>query len=411
MIEYVYDSLRVLTEVFGNGAYLSQALSAVDIEEANRPQTTKICYGVVERNAELEYIIGKLCQKSPKAVVRNLLKISIYLLRYMEKPPYAVTHSAVELLKKMGKGGMGGFVNAVLRNYVKGVEMPTDKRQARALRLNAPQFAIDRITKEYGEETADDILTPRKGNTFVRFEKDGEAYLTTLGVTYQNTPFQNLFCVPNFHRNADYDQGVYTFQQIGSVAVCDVVKGGKTLLDCCAAPGGKSVLLADKFESVTATELHPHRAELIQQYAQRMHKENVAVLTHDWSNDATQLGVFDAVLCDVPCSGYGVLADHPDIRLFRTEQNLKELVAEQKKILRNAKNHVKVGGVLYYSTCSVFPEENRMQADAFLKENPEFSAVELDSPLSHQKSGVGLQFLPHVSLGAGFYVAAFRRNQ
>ncbi len=411
MIEYVYDSLRVLTEVFSSGAYLSQALSTVGIEEANRPQTTKICYGVVERNAELEYIIGKLCQKSPKAVVRNLLKISIYQLRYMEKPPYAVTHSAVELLKKMGKGGMGGFVNAVLRNYVKGVEMPTDKRHARALRLNAPQFAIDRITKEYGEETADAILTPRNGKTFVRFEKDGESYLTARGVTYQNTPFQNLFCVPNFHRNADYDQGIYTFQQIGSVAICDVVQGGNTLLDCCAAPGGKSVLLADKFESVTATELHPHRAELIKQYARRMRKENIMVFTHDWKEDNLSLGTFDAVLCDVPCSGYGVLADHPDIRIFRTEQSLKELVAEQKKILRNAKNHVKVGGVLYYSTCSVFPEENRMQADAFLKENPNFTAVKLDSPLPHVKGGVGLQFLPQLSQGAGFYVAAFRRNQ
>ena len=171
------------------------------------------------------------------------------------------------------------------------------------------------------------------------------------------------------------------------------------------------MLLSDKFKRVTSTELHPHRAELIKQYASRMHKENIAVLTHDWTGDTADLGTFDAVLCDVPCSGYGVLADHPDIRLFRTEQNLKELVSAQKKILNHAKNHVKIGGVLYYSTCSVFPAENRMQADVFLKENPEFSAVQLDSPLPHQKGGVGLQFLPHLSLGAGFFVSAFRRNQ
>ena len=412
MIDYMYDSFRVLSEVYGAGTYLSQALGAVPIEETNRPVTARVCMGVCERDYELSYYLGALAKKSPKAAVRVILKISMYLLKYMEKPAYAVTDSAVELLKKMGKGGMGGFVNAFLRNFAKGVELPADPFARRCVLLSAPPFAVKRLAAEYGEG-ADEILKPRKSETFVRFSKetDGARYLAERGIAAEITPFPGLYAAPGFRRDEGYDRGEYTFQSVGSVAVSAAVEGGGRLLDCCAAPGGKSVLLSEKFERVTACELHPHRAELIRSYARRMGRENIEVRVCDSSLPDPALGQFDAVLCDAPCSGYGVLSDRPDIRILRAERSLAELTAIQKNILNAAAERVKPGGALYYSTCSVFPEENREQAEAFLASHPAFSAEIPSSPLAHVVSGAGLQFLPHISMGAGFYLAKFRRKE
>lgn len=413
MLNVFYDSYRILFSVYSEGAFLKQAMTETFIEEKNRAHTTKICYGVTERDIEFEYVLSKLCEKRPKQVIRIILKIAMYSLKYLKTAPYAVVDTAVELTKKLGKGGMAGFVNAFLRKYIKNpVEEPTELFEKLSVRYSYPIFAVKRLCADYGTDRAESIMSGSSEMTCVRFlnDTDGEKYLSERRWKYEKTPFHNAFFVNGFKRDADYDRGIYTFQSIGSVAICDMVEPDGDLLDACAAPGGKSVNLADKFKTVTAFELHEHRTNLIREYAKRMHKDNITAINKDSSVfDPEYADKFDAVLCDVPCSGYGVVKDNPDIKLRRTEEDVKNISETQSKILKICSSYVKRGGYLYYSTCSVFKSENEEICLDFLKDNPDFRLCEPTTLLPHKKMNAGISFLPDVSFGAGFYFCKFKR--
>ncbi|MBQ7408731.1 MAG: hypothetical protein IJW13_05630 [Clostridia bacterium] len=414
MVNTFYDSYRILMKIYGEKAYIKQAISSEVIEPINKNTVIKICYGVVERDITLEYYLSKFCDKRPKLPIRVLLKIALYNIIYMQKAPYAVTDSAVELCKKLGKGGASGFLNAVLRKYIKNpqIQLPENKLYNYSVRFSYPQFAVELLVKYYGEKTAEQIMQYGEVNTFLRFAKgiDGNHYLCSIGKPFEKTPFENTFMFKNFQRDEGFFTGKYTFQSIGSVAICNVVEGGENLLDCCAAPGGKSVYLAERFTNVTACELHPHRARLILDYAERMGATNVEVRCEDATCfNQEYSGKFDAVLCDCPCSGFGVVGDNPDIKLNREIQNVHELAELQLKILQNASKYVKSGGCLYYSTCSVFNCENDEIIEKFLKLNNDYKPQKINSALAHLDSEFGLQFLPHLSLGAGFYVCKLRK--
>ena len=413
MLNVFYDSYRILFLVYSEGAFLKQAMSDVFIEEKNRAHTTKICYGVLDRDIEFEYAFKVLCDKRPKQAVRIILKIAMYSLKYLKTAPYAVVDTAVELIKKLGKGGTAGFVNAFLRKYIsKPIPLPSDEIEKLSVEYSYPVFAVKRLIGDYGAETAKEIMNSDSEMTTVRFNSDvdGEKYLTDRRWEFQKTPFKNTFFVKGFKRDGDFDKGIYTFQSIGSVAICDMVEGGENLLDACAAPGGKSVNLADKFSSVTSCELHPHRVRLIEEYAERMRKTNIVAINADSSVfDERFENKFDAVLCDVPCSGYGVIKDNPDIKLKREEKDIEEIYSTQRKILQNCSKYLKKGGFLYYSTCSVFKSENEKVCIDFLNENNDFEAVEAGSELGHKQMKVGDSFLPNLSYGAGFYFCKFKK--
>lgn len=412
MINYLYDCYRILNKVYSDGAFLKQAILSTDIEEKNRALTVKTCYGVLDNDIRLSYYIKKLCEKSPKLVIRTILKIAMYDMEFLGKRDYAVIDNAVELTKKLGKGGASGFVNAVLRKFIKS-EIPLPEKGGAeyfSVKYSYPVFAVEKIIRDYGEKVGEEIMGTTGGKTFVRFEKDGEKYLTEHGVRYEKTCFENLFVCENFVRNADFDKGIYTFQSIGSVAICDVVEKGEKLLDCCSAPGGKSVLLSDKFDSVTACDVYPHRAELIKAYANRMGKKNIEVVVADSSVFNPDFkGRFDAVLCDVPCSSYGVASDNPDVKLDGKIKDINEIKKVQLSILENVSKYVKTGGFLYYSTCSIFFEENIENVRSFLKNHDEYEIVKTNSELPHSDVDGTMQFLPNISMGQGFYTAKLKR--
>lgn len=414
MLNVFYDSYRILTSVYSDGAYLKRAMADIFIEEKNRPHTTKICYGVLDKDIELEYSINYLCDKRPKQAIRTILKIAFYSIKYLETAPYAVVDTAVELVKKLGKGGTSGFVNAILRKYIKTeIPLPTDETERLSVKYSLPIFAVKRLLRDYGKEEAEALFETQSERTAVRFNvnSDGEKYLEDRRWNFEKTPFLNTFFVKGFKRDEDFDKGVYTFQSIGSVAICDLIGGGEKLFDACAAPGGKSVNLADKFASVVSQELHPHRVELIKEYAERMGKNNVFAVSGDSSVFNPEYeGKFDAVLCDVPCSGYGVTGDNPDIKLRRTDDDVKSLVNTQRKILETCSKYVKDGGSLYYSTCSIFKAENEENCIDFLKKHSEFEEEKTNSPLCHKQMKVGSSFFPNISYGAGFYICKFKKQ-
>ncbi len=414
MLTLFYDCYRILTSVYSGGAFVKQAMNETPIEEKNRAHVTKICYGVLDKDISLEYEMSLLCDKRPKQAIRIALKIGMYSIKYLQTAVYAVTDNMVELVKKLGKGGTAGFVNSFLRRYSK-LEyiLPKDEIKALSIKYSYPEFAVKRLIAEYGRQRAEGIMSADEERTAVRFNKgeNGKAYLEENRWNYEQTPFENTFFVNGFKRNKDFDDGVYTFQSVGSVAICHAVDGGESLLDACSAPGGKAINLADKFEKVTAFELHPHRVELINDYARRMKKTNVTAYQKDSSvYDESFAESFDTVLCDSPCSGYGVIKDNPDIKLRRIEEDIKNLNKIQYDILSTCSKYVKKGGSLYYSTCSVFKSENEDICGKFLKYHPDFEEVEIDSPLAHEKMKRGIGFLPDTSFGAGFFICKFIRK-
>lgn len=399
------DPYLVLNKVYAGGKFLKQALSETPLEPLNKPRTVKICYGVLEKDIYLDWIIAANAEKSPKTPVKIILKIALFMLEFMQKHDYMVVDGAVTLAKKLGKEGAAGFINAFLRSY-KVPPLPENSVQRLSAECSAPLWLAKKLKRSYKEEAKDILCAPSHGMC-VRFERGEERYLEK---PHENTPFENVYIFKNFVRDENFFTGDYTFQSVGSIAICSAISAGQTLLDACAAPGGKSVLLSKKFKSVTSCELHPHRVELINAYSSRMGADNVTAVQADSSKfNQSFENSFDAVLCDVPCSGTGVINENPDIKLFRKEEDVLSLQQIQLKILENCSRYVKKGGMLYYSTCSVLPEENDTAACTFLKLHPEYVLSIPVSPLKNRKTNYGLQFLPHISLGAGFYLTAFKK--
>lgn len=432
----LYDPYQILMKVYAEKAYLKQAIADTYIEEAYRSRTVKAAYGVLENDAYLSFCISHYAEKSPKLPVRVLLKTALYFLIFLEKKRYAVTDFAVELCKKLGKGGAAGFVNAFLRKFneedVKKA-LPAGKKGV-IISTSYPEFAYDLLHKEYGSR-AEKIAAAKSAGVSVRFldssekiaegtqnENVGEKaisaaenaapYLEKADGGAIKTPFYGGYIFKNFARDRAYDEGKYTFQSVGSQAICDVIAPCGKLLDACAAPGGKSVLLSEKCGEVTSFELHEHRADLIEAYAKRTGRRNIRVCVKDSREyDASYEKAFDAVLCDVPCSGFGTVSENPDIKVLKDESMFSSLAEDQRKILDICSAYVKEGGMLYYSTCSIFRRENDAVVAEFLKNHVGFTPVGISSPLAHEKKKYGLQFLPDTAYGAGFYVAAMRKGE
>lgn len=405
MTNPIYDPFLILTKVY-NGKFLKQAIAETQIEFLNKARTVKICYGVLEKDIYLDNIIGANTQKTPKTPIKIILKIALYMLEFMDKRDYMVVDNAVELTKKLGKEGAASFVNAFLRSYRK-PPLPQKVEEQIALETSTPLWLVKRIRRSYKGETTQILSTPSQGIS-VRFVKGGGEYLTKQHI---DTPFENVYIFPNFIRDENFLKGDYTFQSVGSIAICSLISPCENFLDSCAAPGGKSVFLSSKCKNITACELHPHRVDLIKSYAERMNVKNILAVECDSSifNEEYE-NKFDGVLCDVPCSGTGVINENPDIKLFREENSIEELNKLQKDILSNCARYVKKGGKLYYSTCSILPEENDSIIYDFLQSHPDFTLTIPSSPLEHKTTKFGLQFLPHISLGVGFFVTALVKN-
>ena len=410
----VYDPFQILTRIYSDGAHVKQAIADIYIEEQYRARTVRIVYGVLENDGYFDFCIKHYAPKAPKLAVRTILKISLYMLLFMGKKRYMVTDCAVDLCKKLGKSGVSGFVNAFLRRFDKAAvdgALPSGAA-GEAIRLSYPLFAYEMLKKEYGER-AKEIAAAKSAGVSVRFaagEGSAECAEKYADRPHIKTPFAGNYIFENFVRDEGFDEGKYTFQSVGSIAICDCVAPCESLLDSCAAPGGKSVLLAAKCVHVTAFELHEHRVALIRQYKARMGVENVTEYQKDSAAfDPDFEGKFDGVLCDAPCSGYGTVSENPDIKLFRKKEDFAALQKTQREILSTVARYVKKGGALYYSTCSLFACENDETVAAFLKTHPEFTVQDLESPLAHEKKKYGLQFLPDTAYGAGFYVCKLKR--
>ena len=414
MANYLFSSYNALSKIFKEGAYVSDAVYKEIEGDENADIIYRIVMGVLEKNNELDFKLSKLVDKRPKSAICIVLKQGIYCLDYMDSlPDYAVVNNSVDLAKTINKGAYKDFVNAVLkRAATEKISLPDgDGAFALSIRYGYPEWAINKIFSEYGLEKGKEIVAAKKrGGTHVRtngliysdekFERD----LENAGYKFEKTK-AGYFVSMNPLLKKLFIEGRITYQSLTSTyaALALDVKDGQNVLDVCSAPGGKAIFVAEKkpTANVVACDIHPHRVELIGAYARRMHVKNVTPTLFDGTAFNKEWeGHFDRVLCDVPCSAMGVVKKQPDVLLNRNENDIAALKKVQYSILDNAKNYVKRGGLLVYSTCTIFKEENDDNVEEFLKNNNDFEKYpsEFDG-----------QYLP-CDTHDGFFIRRLRRK-
>lgn len=409
-------SFSTLKAIYDEKAFSSIALNKTlnGCKSQDKALITKIVYGVLDNDIKLTYIIGKYVRKLPHNDALIVLKIGTYCLAELNVPAYAVVNDCAELAKVTGDVHIVGFVNATLKNISRSVksfdDFPTDEAERLSVLYSYPLWAVKKLQKDYGAETAREIVSFKRQNYSV--VRTVDCNIADFFEEFLPTCFDDAYKVLG---NIPSSGGAFAVQSLSSMAVARAVANiaENNVLDCCSAPGGKAVyikrLLPDA--KVVACDIHPHRVELINSYAKRM---GVDVETHccdmtEYVSEWEQ--AFDTVLCDVPCSGFGVVDTRPDIKIFRQNKDISDLMKVQYAILDNCANYVEVGGNLLYSTCTIFDNENGQNIRKFLKEHPNFKFGAIKIPELPQTCGKGeYQFLPQKDDGMqGFYLAVLKR--
>ncbi len=390
----IYDAASVLAEVTGKGAYLNIALKKAPGRGAHM-----LVYGVMEKYFLLNRIADELCDKI-KNNLRPYMLVGLYCV-VNKVAPFAVINKAVsDALTYGGKGAVKGFFTAVLTKADRAeYSLPAPgKKGYDEVRFNLPSWLVGMYKKEFPDSYAEIIDNSEKHRVHIIACCSEEEIRAA-------DPYAEKTQTGYFVKNGEtigklFEQGKATYMSLGSTLVCEAageVKS-KKVLDCCAAPGGKSIYLAKKGGKVTSCDVYPHRLRLIEAYAKRM---NTVVTVRE--QDATKknsdfLSAFDTVLCDVPCSGLGVIDKKRDIVINRTYDDIIALSELQSEIINNCCDYVVKGGVLVYSTCTVFSLENERVVEKFLSGHKEFT---LEEEHRYLPDGKGME---------GFYVCRMRKN-
>ncbi|MCM1305777.1 MAG: 16S rRNA (cytosine(967)-C(5))-methyltransferase RsmB [Bacteroides sp.] len=423
MKRHILQAHRILTRIEGENAYSNMAFYSEDVSD----MATLLVYGVLENALRIDYILSELVDKRPQRAINVLLKIGVYALENLtDVPKFAIVSECVESAKAIGKGGASGFVNAVLKKVANGdYTLPSkDDDNYLSVTYSKPQWFIDKLKNQYGYEKTLEIITAKSEHLehirpnlrlttaqSILDELNAKGEKCKLsevgGIIARGTPIiKRLF-----------DKGLVTYQSPSSMLAVQALapQSGGRILDICSAPGGKAVYASEicRDGEIVACELHPHRINLIEKYKKRMRADNVTpvqcdatVYKPEWKEN------FDRVLADVPCSCFGTFLKHPDVFLSRGEKEIETLAATQKLILKNAGEYVKKGGILIYSTCTLFEEENDAVVSDLLKSG-KFEPVHI-SALDGLEGGIYIdnggsaQILPHGEYD-GFYIAKLRK--
>ena len=427
MANYLQVCYKALHNIYKNGAYsnieINKQLSSV---KEDKELITKIVYGTVENDIKLDYIISSLAPKVKDLPVKIVLKIGTYMALDLNVKPYAIVNECVKLSKTIGFTSASGLVNAVLKKAVnKEFSLPDESNLVKFLSINysKPEWLVEMVIDQYGENMAKDYFatqlsqaTTIRVNTIKISEAEFKAMLKNHNISYKDLPIGNMLEVDYRKLNGlEQFNGLYTVQNVGSVIICNTaeVSSKANVLDVCAAPGGKTVYIAqhNPVATVEAWDLHEHRVSLIDKYVQRMGLSNVKTKVKDATVlDKGYIKKFDCVICDVPCSGLGVVSSKPDILLSKNSQNINSLVELQYKILDTASQYVNLGGSLVYSTCTINKQENEYIIKEFLSQHKDFKLdYSLPKEIAVYDSGYGFTTLANISNIEGFFVSRMIR--
>lgn len=404
---------------------LKEAIGRSGLDRRDAALSSRLCYGVLQNQMLLDfyvsqYLNGDIEKLQPQ--VLDILRLGVFQLTLCDKIPVsAAVNEAVEQAKRFANRRAAGLVNGILRNIARNLNtlpQPADL----ATRYSHPQPLVDLLTQAVGQEKIEQLLSSHncapeitaQTNTLKITTDALAAQLETLGVGTQPHPWLAdcliLSDSGNVERLEPFRQGLFYVQDPAAKLAAQYagVAPGMAVLDCCAAPGGKSFACAIAMKnrgSIISCDIHPHKIRLLERGAARL---GIEILTAQ-AQDASQLreewvGQMDVVIADVPCSGLGVIRKKPDIR-YKDLSQIRRLPQIQREILENQANYVKPGGVLLYSTCTVLPRENENIIAGFLATHPSFSP----EPLPMAASGM-ITLLPCDQGTDGFFICKLRRN-
>lgn len=437
--------VKALLSIQEEGGYsnivLDELLEGVDLIPADRALASRLLYGVTERRLTLDYLLNKTAStpvKKMQSAVREILRVGAYQLVFMDKmPAFAVVNEAVEQTRQFGCARLSAFVNGVLRQIEREwksllAALPTTDKGLE-LRYSVPREWIRVWRSAYGETVLQGLLESLDGappayirvNTHATTTEMFCETLGELGVSYTSvdglpdalrvSPASALHTLP-----ASMAEQFY-FQDLASQWCCKALEAQpfERIADLCAAPGGKTMTVAQYMNNqgvVLAGDIHEHKCRSMTDRVKRFKLDCITVRQWDAAADPndTLIEAFDRVICDVPCSGLGVVRRKPEIR-YKKPEEFAELPALQMQILEQGAKLVRPGGVLQYSTCTLRPEENQAVVQAFLENHTEFiprllpiepcfAAAGL--PVSHE-----ITLFPHIHGSDGFYIAGFTKNQ
>lgn len=416
------EAYLILTEYEKEGTYLNLLLKNKLLGTgSNNAFVTELVYGVVRYKRFLDYKIEKYSSIKIKKIslgVLVILRMGLYQLYFMDRvPDFALINESVKLCEKVQYKSKG-YVNAILRKAVAEKDME-EKNISWEIKYSFSDEMFREIKSQYREKTESILknLNEKKPSS-IRINKlktDKEEFLSL--VKNENIYEKNgfLFLKGSIDKEL-YDKGFYTVQSISSQMCVNVLnpKKNENIIDMCCAPGGKTAYIAEIMENtgkITAFEFYEHRSLLTKKNLERLSVANAEV----FCSDATEFNSIyentaDKILCDVPCSGWGVIGGKPDIKW--REENVAELIEIQKKILFNASKYVKKGGTIVYSTCTINKNENENVINSFLEENKNFELSEF-SVLSDDgeiKTDGILQILPDETK-IGFFIAKLHRKE
>ena len=420
-------SLDVLMEVLEKGGFSNQVLGNVlskyqYLEKNERAFVTRLSLGTIEEALLLDEVLNSYSKtkvKKMKPVIRNILRMSVYQIYFMDSvPESAVVNEAVKLSKKRGMAGLSGFVNGILRSILREEKPISEFQKNRALTYSCPQWILDLWDRDFGKEKTKEILEGfgGKGEISIRTNvakitpDQLKEQLEGEGVTVRQTPLPYAFFISGFdylEKLKSFQEGLFYVQDLSSMEVTDRAKlqGGEKVLDVCAAPGGKSLHMAGELKamgkggSVEARDLSKEKVDRILENIQRSGLSNVDAKAFDATvldEDAKE--AYDVVICDLPCSGLGVLGKKPEIKYRVLPEDISSLAKLQRSILKNAATYVRPGGKLLYSTCTINKEENEDNARWFLDTFDDYDLESME------------QIFPKTQESDGFFIALFKRN-
>lgn len=406
-------AFEMLYSIMQEGAYSNLTVEDYlsKVEAKDKALASCLTYGVIERRLTLDYLINKFVNGRLKPKVRVILYLGAYQLYFMDKiPSSAAVNESVKLSKEVGVSYYSKLINAVLHK-IDDNRIDINSIDDLEIKYSCPRNLINMWIKAYGEKNTLTMLEAINNkppvfavpNTlFVDAEEclyelnslniEGECIGDILMLT---SSFDLNSCKP-FH------DGLFHIEDLSSYNCASAldVKAGDTVIDVCSAPGGKAFTIAEKMNNegtVYAMDLHPHRVNLIMQGADRLGIKNIKCVVNDATEFNGNLPPADRVLCDVPCSGFGIIRRKPEIR-YKELDSLKNLPDVQYKILETSSQYLKTGGKIIYSTCTLNKRENEKVVERFLSEHSNFD-------LTEQKT-----VFPSVNGGDGFYYALMEKK-
>ena len=430
--EAVNALIKVETEGGYSNIVVDKLLEKSGLDSRDKALSTTIIYGTLERKLTIDYVISHYSKtpiKKMKPFVLNVLRTAFYQILFMDKiPDSAAVNEAVKLIRKSKFSGMSGFVNAVLRAFLrddKKIEYPNNVLDYLSVKYSVEKSLVELFYNQYKDKTEEVLAgfftlegVSLKVNTLKISVEDLSDKLSKQAQVEVHPLDEEVLVVKGAGNVRDlygYEEGYFHVQDAASAICARIVNAssGKRVLDVCAAPGGKSFSIAQSMGDngeVLALDLYEHKVELIKKGANRLGLKSIKSFVNDASVYKEDLGNFDKVLCDLPCSGLGILGKKPEIR-YKNVAFVDNLSTLQYDLLCSSKNYVKIGGNLYFSTCTLNEKENYGVVKRFLDENEDFEPLEIGNGIDKSEKDLinTLTLFPHIHKTDGFFISAFKK--